>query len=1361
MSSTSRGNARLSKLYGLVLQRVHWLNAVAKQRRQHEDSKVAQHQKLYRRSGVTEALEPRVLLASDFTFDASSQSKGINAVLSKDNTNILLKEGNTVLSSQAIANSTKLVTITGSGHDDTLGIDASMADYTVSFAGGDGLDKLLGPDTTNTWQMDGLDSGKLNSKLSFSSIEEITGGASSDTLLGADENNEWEVTGKNTGTLNDQVEFSAIENLSGGKQLDLFIWGVEGELTGNLDANQGRDVLDFTSYTDPVTVTYDSNGSLNTTATKIGGNVLGMHEFVGGENAQDTLVGQRYDSKSNVWLDTLWTVEGENEGRIDFLSTPDSILFSGFENLTGGKSNRDTFWIRDDGTVSGVIDGGGVVTGGNPLDDADSLLLSNGDENNALVSARQQTLDTVKLSDKTIQFKDIEPIIGGDSNSRLITGSAVNDWFAIELSNDDANKLHLISLRNDFVIFESSNSVEGTIETAITFEKPKTLSLSLGAGNDRFAVFEEVGITSDSSKPVEFDGGAGINTLIANNEIHEWEITGKNRGSVKGNGTVQGGDSGVSLAYENVQYLVGGERNDTFKFSGGGSVEGWVDGGAGGENTLDYSVMNPSGDFVIGLNVSNANITKVIGSGSANDKLVGLPYNNTWRIDGKNAGSVSSSEIVERSFDKHTVVDQAANLVAFGDYAHEFDTGDKVSYSSGLSNDASGLKDGNDYYVVTSDPFSLKLSETYAEAVSTNEEEWSTATRNLQIKDNGSWKNQVGLNSVVETGAVITFQENHGFTIGDDDGTLVRYDAEDGKLDDSGLRDGNEYYVIVVDPKRLQLLNATARLLDTQWTTVNVKRQLVDPKAENDELQSFTVDNLTINADTLRFRSAHGLGDGDKVKYKFSSTDSSVRSDGSGLVDGVEYEVEKIDETAIRLRNPQPKVQSLTSSADWSTGTSTLRYVATLANVKFESIEFLTGGNAPDTFSIHGAGEVTGRIDGGDALSQENELDLSNAANSQPHKIDLSGSPKLGRLAVTKIDSILGSANAGDKLYGATGSHVWTITEENKGQVSGVSFVGIENLVGADSSNDGFLVEKSGKITGLIDGGAGGGDSLTFTDGDKRFFVVPTNQEESVIKGADIPGYSGDQEIKVKGLEDPINVTTENGVKVFEGTPLDDSFTLSGNTSGFVFKNNNTNDQYWDETTKKLVESKTEVPNGPLKVALENAGDTITVSALDTKGHSLAIASAANIDVLNNVTGGNITFTGDVETGGGDLTIQVGGTVTVNEGVTLSTVAASSPSDGDSSGDMTLLGKRVIIKDNVKLETIGKLNASEIDAKKIPASLGGAVFPQLRYALDKSVIDFWDSNTVFSEIETVRVKAKKTECGYSCRSGDREDYFPF
>ena len=1329
MSSTSRGNARLSKLYGLVLRRVHWLNAVAKQQRQHEDSKVAQHQKLYRRSGVTEALEPRVLLASDFTFDASSQSKGINAVLSKDNTNILLKEGNTVLSSQAIANSTKLVTITGSGYDDTLGIDASMADYTVSFAGGDGLDKLLGPNTANTWQMEGPDSGNLNSKVSFTSAEEITGGTASDTLLGVDEDNEWEVTGKNTGTLNSQFKFSAIENLSGGDQIDQFMWGEEGELTGHLDGKQGRDVLDYTSYTDAITVTYDSNGSLNTTATKIGGNVTGMHEFVGGENTQDTLVGQRYDSKSNVWLDTLWTVEGDNEGRIDFLSTPDSILFSGFENLTGGKSNRDTFWIRDDGTVTGVIDGGGVVTDGNLLDDADSLLLSNGDENNALVSARQQTLDTVTLSGKAIKFKDIEPIIGGTADNRLITGSAVNDSFAIELTNDDTSKVHLLSLRNDFVIpaFDSSNkSVNGTIERNLTFDKPKTIELSLGAGDDRFGVFDDGALTSSSSTPIEFDGGSGTNTLVANNESHVWKIQSRNKGTLEG--------ANNSVAYENVQFLLGGERDDTFTFSKGGSVDGGVDGGFGGENTLDYSDLGTNDPVEITLNVSNTNITNVIGTASDTDNLVGLPFSNTWVINEENKGQVSSKEIVERALDKQAVVDSAANLITFGDYVHEYATGDKVTYSTDLTSDSSGLKTGTQYYVVVPDAHSLKLSETYVDGVTTNQEEWSVADRKLLFDSK-----ELVLN-VAETGTVIKFQHNHNFVVGDDDGKLVKYDVQDDKDDDSGLIDGNEYYVIVLDSKRIQLLNATAKLLD-EWTQFNVTRELVDPSDASKKL-TFSFDNLTIGADTLKFDSAHGLSDGAVVKYKFSSTDSNG-VDRSGLVDGVEYEVERIDDKNIRLRNPKPKVQSVSSSADWSTGTSKLRYEETLGNVKFQKFENLTGGNAGDAFTISGEGKVTGRIDGGDELSLENSLDLSNAKDVQPHLIDLSGSPKGGRLAVTNIDSIIGSKNTQDKLYGATGSHVWTITEENKGQVSGVSFAEIENLVGADSANDGFLIEKSGNITGVIDGGVGGGDNLTFTDGEKRFFVIPTGPQQPVIKGADISGYDGVQEITIAGIENPISVDTVDGVNVFKGSSLDESFSLSGNTSGYVFQNTNPNDKYWDQSKNAFVASNTVVLSGPLKVAVENAGDSITVKAMDTKGHSVTIASAAVVDVLNKVIGGNITFEGDIETGGGDLTIEVGGTITVKAGVTLSTVDDTSPSGEDSSGDLKLLGKQVIIEDNAKIETIGRLDATKPDPNKIPASLGGAVFPQLRYKTDNSVIDFWDSNTVYSELETVRVKAKK------------------
>ena len=130
------------------------------------------------------------------------------------------------------------------------------------------------------------------------------------------------------------------------------------------------------------------------------------------------------------------------------------------------------------------------------------------------------------------------------------------------------------------------------------------------------------------------------------------------------------------LAYENVQFLLGGKQNDTFKFSKGGSVDGGVDGGFGGENTLDYSGLGTNDPVEITLNISNTNITKVLGTDSVTDQLVGLPFSNTWVINGENKGNVSSKEIVERALDKQAVADFAANLITFGDYVHEYDTGD-------------------------------------------------------------------------------------------------------------------------------------------------------------------------------------------------------------------------------------------------------------------------------------------------------------------------------------------------------------------------------------------------------------------------------------------------------------------------------------------------------------------------------------------------------------------------------------------------------------------------------------------------------------------------------------------------------------
>ena len=135
---------------------------------------------------------------------------------------------------------------------------------TGTIDGGDGDDRLTGPNTPNVWTLSGEDAGRVNNSdsevttgsASFEGIENITGGddvdhffvttlesitgeiaggGGTDTLIGADDVNSWSITGDDTGTLND-ADFIQIENLTGGSGDDTFgIVGTTASLSGKLD----------------------------------------------------------------------------------------------------------------------------------------------------------------------------------------------------------------------------------------------------------------------------------------------------------------------------------------------------------------------------------------------------------------------------------------------------------------------------------------------------------------------------------------------------------------------------------------------------------------------------------------------------------------------------------------------------------------------------------------------------------------------------------------------------------------------------------------------------------------------------------------------------------------------------------------------------------------------------------------------------------------------------------------------------------------------------------------------------------------------------------------------------------------------
>ena len=54
----------------------------------------------------------------------------------------------------------------------------------------------------------------------------------------------------------------------------------------------------------------------------------------------------------------------------------------------------------------------------------------------------------------------------------------------------------------------------------------------------------------------------------------------------------------------------------------------------------------------------------------------------------------------------------------------------------------------------------------------------------------------------------------------------------------------------------------------------------------------------------------------------------------------------------------------------------------------------------------------------------------------------------------------------------------WTVTGSGSGSVAGVSFSGVDTLRGSGDNEDTFVFDQGAAISGFIDGGAGGFDSL-------------------------------------------------------------------------------------------------------------------------------------------------------------------------------------------------------------------------------------------------------------------------------------------
>jgi hypothetical protein len=172
----------------------------------------------------------------------------------------------------------------------------------------------------------------------FTGVKTIDGNGTATTLIGANTTNTWNITGLDSGSVGG-TNFAQVNHLTGGTGNDTFTFADGTGIDGGIDGGKGTNVLNYAAYTTPVTVNL-------ATLTAMGASTIANFEtFTGGTSTSDTLI-----SPDTV---NTWNISSLNTGKLNTFS------FKGFENLTGGAS-PDRFVIAPAklSGVTGHLDGG-------------------------------------------------------------------------------------------------------------------------------------------------------------------------------------------------------------------------------------------------------------------------------------------------------------------------------------------------------------------------------------------------------------------------------------------------------------------------------------------------------------------------------------------------------------------------------------------------------------------------------------------------------------------------------------------------------------------------------------------------------------------------------------------------------------------------------------------------------------------------------------------------------------------------------------------------------------------------------------------------------------------------------------------
>ena len=508
-----------------------------------------------------------------------------------------------------------IVTLEGGGGSDTIVADDVVNNWTVSASDG-GL--IVGGATQNYAQIENLQGGTADDTFTFddgitvagtidggaggvdtlsftnftsavslaintlNDIENLVGSTQiTDEIVGADVANAWTITGNGTGDING-ITYTGWEDLTGGSNVDTF--AVNASHTGNFAGGGGADIFNFAASTTttgtvagegggdtftfadlasidggaavaldggPGTDTMDFSAWVALQAVSDGGNSgSGSRGTVGigGGAGVDVLVSSNVDEYFDIdsVIGNGGGLAGPNQANVWIITGTDAgtLNGTGFNNfLLIGNVDTDDFSLTTTGNLTGGINGGGG---------AGLNTFTANDGADATITITGARAGTHTDTNGTVTFSNIDDVSGGSAN----------DTFNLNVS------------------------FTGTIDG--------------GAGADTF------NFTNGVAVGVLLGGGGANDTLVADNVVNTWTITG-----------VDAGDLGAQ-SFSEIENLTGNTLVDSFVFQDGAAISGTLDGGTGvSVDILDTSAYTAQTDVTLtGLGADNGFAGGIVNGGT-------------------------------------------------------------------------------------------------------------------------------------------------------------------------------------------------------------------------------------------------------------------------------------------------------------------------------------------------------------------------------------------------------------------------------------------------------------------------------------------------------------------------------------------------------------------------------------------------------------------------------------------------------------------------------------------------------------------------------------------------------------------------